>query len=98
VLYCIDTFLGFPWFKGLVAGLTSRRLDFYPRSFHVGFVVNKLALGQVFLQVLLFSFVITIPPILHINLYLSTRRTSGPILGAFKLSNPFLGVIGGSIG
>jgi hypothetical protein len=36
-----------------------------PRSVHVGFVVDKVALGQVFLRVLRFSPVNFIPPVLH---------------------------------
>jgi len=35
--------------------LSLRRLVLHPRSVHVGFVVNKVALGQIFLQVLWFS-------------------------------------------
>jgi hypothetical protein len=34
--------------KWLVAGFPSRRPGFEPRSGHVGFVVDKVALGQVF--------------------------------------------------
>jgi hypothetical protein len=38
---------------------------FDPGSVHVGFVVEKVALGQVFPLVLLFSPVRFIPPVLH---------------------------------
>jgi hypothetical protein len=38
-----------PWLRRLVASLPPRRPGFFPRSFHVGFVVDKVALGQVFL-------------------------------------------------
>jgi hypothetical protein len=34
-----------PWLRSLVAGLSLLR----PRSIHVGFVVDKVTLGQVFL-------------------------------------------------
>jgi hypothetical protein len=37
-----------PWLKRLVAGFPPRRPGFDPRSGHVGFVVDKVALGQVF--------------------------------------------------
>jgi hypothetical protein len=37
------------------------------RFVHMGFVVDKVALGQVFLQVLQFSPVKFIPPVLHEN-------------------------------
>jgi hypothetical protein len=40
-----------PWLRRLVAGLSLQR----PRLVHVGFVVDKVALGQIFLQVLWFS-------------------------------------------
>ena len=36
------------WLIQLVAGLSTRRLEFDPRSVHVGFVEDKMALGQVF--------------------------------------------------
>jgi hypothetical protein len=54
-----------PWLRGLAAGLPLRRPGFDPGSVQVGFVVGKVALGQVFLQVLLFSPVNFIPPVLH---------------------------------
>jgi hypothetical protein len=37
-----------PWLRRLAAGLPPRRPGFDPRSVHVGFVVDKVALGQVF--------------------------------------------------
>jgi hypothetical protein len=47
-----------PWLRRLVAGLSLRR----PGSIHVEFVVEKVALGQVFVPVLRFSPVSIIPP------------------------------------
>jgi hypothetical protein len=44
-----------PWLKSLIAGLSPRRSRFAPGSIHVGFVVEKVALGQGFLRVLRFS-------------------------------------------
>jgi hypothetical protein len=38
-----------PRLRRLVAYLSPRRPGFFPRSVHVGFVVDKVALGQVFL-------------------------------------------------
>jgi hypothetical protein len=38
-----------PWLRSLAAGLSPRRPGFAPGSIHVGFVVDKMALGQVFL-------------------------------------------------
>jgi hypothetical protein len=50
-----------PWLRRLVAGLSPRRPEFDPGSVHVGFVVDTVALGQV----LRFSPVNFIPPVLH---------------------------------
>jgi hypothetical protein len=43
-----------PWLRQLVTGLSPRRPGFNPGSVHVGFVVDKVALGQGFPQVLQF--------------------------------------------
>jgi hypothetical protein len=43
-----------PWLRRLVAGLPLRRPRFDPESVHVEFVVDKVALGQVFLRVVSF--------------------------------------------
>jgi hypothetical protein len=42
-----------------------RRSGFDPESVHVGFMVDKVALGQVFPRVLRFSPVNYIPPVFH---------------------------------
>jgi hypothetical protein len=54
-----------PWLKRLVAGISPRRPGFDPGSVHVGFVLDKVTLGQVFPRVLRFSLVTLIPPVLH---------------------------------
>jgi hypothetical protein len=54
-----------PWLRRLAAGLPPWRPRFDPGSVHVGFVVDKVALGQVFPRVLRFSPVNFIPPVLH---------------------------------
>jgi hypothetical protein len=51
-----------PWLRSLVTSLSPQRAGFAPGSIHVGFVVDKVALGQVFLRVLRFSLVSIIPP------------------------------------
>jgi hypothetical protein len=56
-----------PWLRWLVIGLSPRRPGFVPGSVHVGCVVDKVALGQVFLRILRFSPVNFIPPVLHSN-------------------------------
>jgi hypothetical protein len=48
-----------------VSCLSPRRPGFDPRSFHVGFLVDKVALGQVFLRILRFSRVNFISPVLN---------------------------------
>jgi hypothetical protein len=54
--------MAMPRLRSLVAGLSPRRPGFAPGSIHVGFVVDKVALGQVFLWVLRFFPVNIIPP------------------------------------
>jgi hypothetical protein len=60
----LSTRLVVPWLKQLVTGFSPQKPGFKPGSVHVGFVVEKVALGQVFLQVLWFSPVSIIPPLL----------------------------------
>ena len=57
--------LAVPRLRRLVASLSSRRPGFDPGSVHVEFVVDKVAVGQVFPRVLWFSAVIFISPVLH---------------------------------
>jgi hypothetical protein len=57
--------LAVPWLRRLAARLPPRRPGFDPGSVHVGFVVDKVALGQVSPRILLFSPVNFIPPVLH---------------------------------
>jgi hypothetical protein len=54
-----------PWLRGLVAGLEPRRPGFDPCSVYLGFVVDNVALGHVFLGVLRYSPVKFIPHVLH---------------------------------
>jgi hypothetical protein len=49
-----DPLMAVPWLRRLAAGLPPRKPGFDPGSVHVGFVVGKVALGQVFLRVLRF--------------------------------------------
>jgi hypothetical protein len=71
-----------------------------PWSIHVGFVVDKVALGQVFLRDLRFSPANIIPPLLHIlvssphEVCDSSNQTAhyhhlGPKLGALFLTRHF---------
>jgi hypothetical protein len=66
-----------PWLRQLVAGLSPRSPGFVTGSIHVGFVVEKVALGQVSLRVLRFSPVNIIPPSFYILIhYLGMNSTS----------------------
>ena len=62
------------WFRLLLAGLSPWRLGFIPRPVHVGFVVDKVALGQVSLRVCRFFPVSIIPPMLHTLLSITDAR------------------------
>jgi hypothetical protein len=54
-----------PWLRGLVPDVLPQRPGFNPGSVLVGFVVDKVALVQVFLRVLRFSPVSFIPRVLY---------------------------------
>ena len=69
-----------PWLRRLVAGLSLRRSGFCSWPIHMGFVVNKVALGQAFLRMSRFSPVSIIAPMLRTHLRLDaalTKRTNG---------------------
>jgi hypothetical protein len=57
------------WLRELVACLSPRRPGFAPWIFHVGFAVDKVALGQVVLGVARGYPVSIIPPWLSILIY-----------------------------
>jgi hypothetical protein len=61
------------WFRCLVAGLSPRRPGFNPSSVSVGFVVNEVALGSVFLPTLWFPLSV-IPQVFHAHIFLCHRR------------------------
>jgi hypothetical protein len=54
-----------PWLRRLAAGLPPPTPGFDPGSVHVGFMVDKVALEQVFPRVLRFPPVSFIPSVLH---------------------------------
>jgi hypothetical protein len=57
-----------PWLKRLVTGLSPQRPGFAPGSIHVGFVVDKVALGRFLSEYFGFPCRYIIPPLLHIHL------------------------------
>jgi hypothetical protein len=62
----ITSLINVPCLKRLVTGLSPRRPGFAAGSIHVGFVVDKVKLGQVYLRVLRLYPVNIIPPWLSI--------------------------------
>jgi hypothetical protein len=56
-----------PYLRPLVANFPPRRPGFEPRSGHVGFVVDKVALGQVFSEYFGFPFQFSFHRLLHIH-------------------------------
>ena len=72
--------------RSSVASLAPPRTGFETRSAHVRFVLDKVALGQVFLPVLRFTPVSIIPSLLHSHLHLhvsAAKRKSGLSLRSF---------------
>jgi hypothetical protein len=68
ILYTIEKQSGLqtlPLLRQLVAGLSSRIPVIDPRSVHVGSVVEKMAMGQVFLRILRYYPVCIILAMLH---------------------------------
>jgi hypothetical protein len=68
-----------PWLRWLVIRLALLKPGFTLRSIHVGFVVEKVALGQVFIRVLWFSPFNIIPP--RLNNHIIWRMNNRPIGG-----------------
>ena len=63
-----------------VAGLSELRPRLDPRSVHVRFVMDKVALGKVYFPVLRLFPVSGIPPLLHIPAAVSSNNTLGKIV------------------
>jgi hypothetical protein len=59
--------------QGLVPGFSPRRPGFEPRSGHVGFVVDRVALGQVSSEYFGFPCQFSFHRLLHIHHHLSSR-------------------------
>jgi len=79
-----------PRLRWSFAGLLTWRYGIDPRSVHVGFEVDKVALGQVFLPVLRLSPVIITLPTLHTHSHpyvAITRRTNGRRTGKIPKSS-----------
>jgi hypothetical protein len=77
-----------PWLRRLVAGLSPWMPGFTPWSVHVVFVVDKVALGQVFLRVLWFFSLSIIPPWLSILTSFGGRTVDVLVSAAQRHSPP----------
>jgi hypothetical protein len=62
-----------PYLRRLVAGFPPRRTGLEPMSVYVGFVVNKVAVGQAFPEYFSFPCQFWFHQLLHIHHYLSSR-------------------------
>jgi hypothetical protein len=62
------------WLGRLVAGLSPSKPGLSARSVRVGYVVDRVALRQVFLRVLRVSPIIVVPPMLHACTFIYNRR------------------------
>jgi hypothetical protein len=62
--------------RRLIAGLSTQRAWFDPRSVHVRFVIDEVAVGQGLLSTLRFLPVSIIPPTLHTPLSVSFHQRS----------------------
>jgi hypothetical protein len=71
----------------VIGRLSPLRSGFDPRSVHVNYVVDKVALGQVSLPVLRVSLGRVVPPILLAHLRLNTRRVRRTSRRIVKQSN-----------
>jgi hypothetical protein len=76
-------------FLTIVASLSPRRPGFDSRPIHVRFVIDRVALGQVFLRILQFLSVSIISLVLHIHSQLNSSLLSESrrSLATFKHSN-----------
>jgi hypothetical protein len=72
---------------GKLVGFSPWRSGFMPLSVCVEFMVDKVALGQGFLQVIWYFPLSSIPLLLHIHSHLICRWTVGPLVAEFHRHN-----------
>jgi hypothetical protein len=75
-----DRKMAVPYLRQLVAGLPTRRPGFEPSSGHVGIVVNKVTLGQVFSEYFGFRCQFSFHRLLCIHHLSSTAGTIGQLV------------------
>jgi hypothetical protein len=90
-VYCVvrTEYLNTIQINRLVADLSSRRTIFDAGSVFVRFLVEKVALGQVFIRVLRFYPVSRVPPCLFLYTYCSYRKDNWAKLENLPKSNAF---------
>jgi hypothetical protein len=66
-----------PWLRQLVATVSSWRPSFYLRPVHAGFVIDTVAVGDIFLWTPRVSCVSIIPPVPHTHSFTFKRRYTG---------------------
>jgi len=89
LLYLVSMVCGehVEWLGWLVANLSRQRRGFDARPVRVGFVVDRVAVGQFSLGLLQFSPVSIIPPMLHTHMHpyaTHIRRTCAWSMGTYK--------------
>lgn len=83
-----------PWIRLLVAGHSPDRPVFNP-TLHTGFFVDRVALGQDMLRVLLFSRVVIIKPVLHARSFTTDATRSQQLIAL--LNNAIQGSLATSV-
>jgi hypothetical protein len=104
--YALNSHTYYRYVRHLDTNLSTLRHGCDPRTVHVRFMINKVALDNIFLRVLRFSQVIIIPPMFHTHhhhhhllllrlllllLLLTLQLWVG--LGLFKNSIPLLSIL-----
>jgi hypothetical protein len=69
-------YMAVPLVRHLVTSLSPRRPEFAPGSVHMGFVVDKVTLGQIFLRILRFTPVSVIPSVFSILIIWGMKNRS----------------------
>jgi hypothetical protein len=80
------------YLRRLVTGFPPRRSGFMPKSYYVGFVVDKMALGQVFSECVGFSYQFSFQRLLYTHYLSSGAGTIGQLVadvsGGLSLTSP----------
>jgi hypothetical protein len=93
MLHIIIVYKAVPKLRRLVAGFPPRRRGFKPRSFNVEFVVDKVALRQVFSEYFDLSYQFSFHRLFHIHHHLSSGagtigQVAADIISGLSLTSP----------